>query len=388
MKEHSTKYNVAFSVTNCICFDQRVLKIAEVVNQLNCNITIIGRRKDHQCESVAVPFNIRRFRMIFKKGFLFYKFYNIRLFFYLLFHKSDLLVANDLDTLLPNFLVSKLKRLPLVFDSHEYFTGVPEIQNRPFVKWVWTTIEKMIFPRLKYVMTVSDSISMQYESQYGIRPVTIRNCARSFAETKGYTKKELGISGDHLLLILQGGGINIDRGGEELIEAMTLIENVSLIIVGSGDVLQFLKNKVEELNLSNRVKFIPKQPWNELLRYTKSADAGLSLDKDTNLNYRFSLPNKLFDYISAGIPVITSDLPEVKKIVKESGCGIIIQTVTPEEICKAIIKLRDDRVLLNKLKQNAVIASGTLNWDRESKKVVDFYKVIKFRNKKKPHQDS
>lgn len=381
MKEDPTKYNVAFSVTNCICFDQRVLKIAEVVNQLNCNITIIGRRKDHQCEYMAVPFNIRRFRMIFKKGFFFYKFYNIRLFFYLLFHKSDLLVANDLDTLLPNFLVSKLKRLPLVFDSHEYFTGVPEIQNRTFVKWVWTTIEKMIFPRLEYVMTVSDSISMQYESQYGIRPVTIRNCARSFAETKGYTKKELGISDDHLLLILQGGGINIDRGGEELIEALDGIEKVSLIIVGSGDILPVLKEKVKRLCLSDRVRFIPKQSWDELIKYTKSADIGLSLDKDTNLNYRFSLPNKLFEYISAGIPVITSDLPEVKKIVKESGCGIIIQTVTPEEICKAIIKLRDDLALLNKLKQNAVIASGTLNWDLESKKAADFYKVIKFRNK-------
>ncbi|MCX6329548.1 MAG: hypothetical protein NTZ85_08570, partial [Bacteroidia bacterium] len=93
------------------------------------------------------------------------------------------------------------------------------------------------------------------------------------------------------------------------------------------------------------------------------------------------LPNKLFDYISAGIPVITSDLPEVKKIVKESGCGIIIQTVKSEEICKAIIKLRDDLVLLNKLKQNTVIASETLNWDLESKKVADFYKVIRFGNK-------
>ncbi len=376
MTEHSTKYNVAFSVTNCICFDQRVLKMAEVVNQLNCKVTIIGRRKDHQCDPETVPVITRRFRMIFRKGFLFYKFYNIRLFFYLLFHKFNMLVANDLDTLLPNFLVSKLKRLPLIFDSHEYFTGVPEIQNRPFVKWVWTTIEKMIFPRLKYVMTVSDSISMQYESQYGIRPVTIRNCARSSAEIKGYPKKELGISDDHLLLILQGGGINIDRGGEELIEAINRIEKVSLMIAGSGDVLPVLKEKVKSLSLSDRVRFIPKQTLNELIKYTKSADVGLSLDKDTNLNYRFSLPNKLFDYISAGIPVITSDLPEVKKIVEESGCGIIIQDVTPEELSQAIIKLRDDRVLLNKLKQNAVIASGTLNWDLESKKVVDFYKNI------------
>jgi glycosyltransferase involved in cell wall biosynthesis len=287
-----------------------------------------------------------------------------------------MLVANDLDTLLPNFLVAKLKHLPLIFDSHEYFTGVPEIQNRPFVKWVWTTIEKMIFPRLKYVMTVSDSISMQYESQYGIRPLTIRNCARSSAEIKGYPKKELGISDDHLLLILQGGGINIDRGGEELIKALNRIEKVSLIIVGSGDVLPVLKDAVNKINLSDRIRFIPNQSWNELIKYTKAADVGLSLDKDTNLNYRFSLPNKLFDYISAGIPVITSDLPEVKKIVEESGCGIIIQNVTPEEICKAIIKLRDDLVLLNKLKQNAVIASESLNWDTESKKVIDFYRRI------------
>ncbi len=376
MTEHPTKYNVAFSVTNCICFDQRVLKMAEVVNQLNCNVTIIGRRKEHQCDPETVPFITRRFRMIFKKGFLFYKFYNIRLFFYLLFHKFNMLVANDLDTLLPNFLVSKLKRLPLIFDSHEYFTGVPEIQNRPFVKWVWTTIEKMIFPRLKYVMTVSDSISMQYESQYGIRPVTIRNCAKSSSEIKGYTKKELGISDGHLLLILQGGGINIDRGGEELIEAINRTEKVSLFIVGSGDVLPVLKEAVNKINLSDRIRFIPKHSWNELIKYTKSADVGLSLDKDTNLNYRFSLPNKLFDYISAGIPVIASNLPEVKKIVEEAGSGIIIQTVTPEEIYKAIIKLRDDRQLLYKLKQNAVNASETLNWGTESKKVIDFYRRL------------
>jgi glycosyltransferase involved in cell wall biosynthesis len=376
MPESPNKKRVSFSVTNCICYDQRVLKIAEAVTNLDCNVTIIGRKSGDCCEKNVVPFQTRRFRMIFKKGILFYKFYNIRLFFYLLFHKFNMLVANDLDTLLPNFLISKLKRIPLVFDSHEYFTGVPEIQNRPFVKWVWTTIEKLIFPRLKFIMSVSDSMSMQYESQYGIRPVTIRNCARSSEEIKGYTKKELGISDAHMLLILQGGGINIDRGGEELIEALNGIEKVSLIIVGSGDVLPVLKEKVKSLCLSDRVRFIPKQSWDELIKYTKSADIGLSLDKDTNLNYKFSLPNKLFDYISAGLPVITSDLPEVRKIVEEAGCGIILKKVTPEEISKAIIKLQDDRMLLNTLKQNAVMASEKLTWENESKKVIDFYSKI------------
>jgi glycosyltransferase involved in cell wall biosynthesis len=277
---------------------------------------------------------------------------------------------------LPNFLVSKIKGVPLVYDSHEYFTGVPEIQKRHIVKWVWTSIEKMIFPRLKNVMTVSDSIAEKYESEYGIRPLTVRNVSKDAKDISGYTRDELGISTDHLLLIFQGGGINIDRGGEELIEAICRIEDVSLLIVGSGDVLQILKNRVMELNLSGKVRFIPKVPWNELIKYTKSADAGLSLDKDTNPNYRYSLPNKLFDYILAGIPVIVSDLPEVRKIIEGNNCGIIISSVTPDAISIAIKKLRDDRNFLNRLKQNAVSASKSLNWENESKKVIDFYKGI------------
>jgi glycosyltransferase involved in cell wall biosynthesis len=370
---------VAFSVTNCICFDQRVQKIAGTVSKLGCKITIIGRRLDSCCDSESIAFRTKRFRMFFRRGFLFYKFINIRLFFYLLFHRFDIVVANDLDTLLPNFLIAKLKRLPLVYDAHEYFTGVPELQDRPFVKWVWTTIERNIFPHLKTVMTVSDSIAEQYEKQYGIRAIVVRNCASSSEEIKQLSRDELGIPEDSLLLILQGGGINIDRGGEELIEAVSKVDKVFLIIAGSGDVIDVLKEKTINLNVFDRIRFIPKLHWKELMRYTKSADAGLTLDKDTNLNYRFSLPNKLFDYISAGIPVIAGDLPEVKKIIDEYRCGIIIPKVTSEEIGRAIIKLRDDRDYLNKLNQNAVNASESLNWDLESKKVSDFYsEIIKY----------
>jgi glycosyltransferase involved in cell wall biosynthesis len=370
------KTRVAFSVTNCICFDQRVRKIAETVSNLNCDIVLIGRKSGDCCEKDKIRFRTVRFRMLFKKGFLFYKFYNIRLFFWLLFQKYDILVANDLDTLLPNFLVSKLKGLPLVYDSHEYFTGVPEVQSRPFVKWVWKTIERAIFPHLDNVTTVTDSVAAQYEKEYGIKPAVLRNCSRTSSGIRGYSHHELGISDDHLILVYQGGGINIDKGGEELIEAVNITENVSLLVVGSGDVLPDLKQKVSELNLSDRVKFIPKVPWEELMRYTRSADAGMSLEKDTNLNYRFSLPNKIFDYISAGIPVITGSLPEIKKLVEENGCGIIISEITPVEISKAINRLKNDHDLLNKLKQNAVRASETISWENESKKVIKFYKDV------------
>jgi glycosyltransferase involved in cell wall biosynthesis len=376
MSDPSYKTLVTFSVTNSICNDQRVLKMAETVSLLQCKITIAGRKWGKCCNSDSVPFRTKRFRMIFHRGFLFYAFFNIRLFFYLLFHKSDLLVSNDLDTLLPNFLVSKLKRIPLVYDSHEYYTGVPEIQHRPFVKWVWKSIEKLIFPHLKNVITVCDSIADQYYMEYGIRPVTIMNCSRKSDHIQPYSREELGIDQDHLLIILQGTGINIDRGSEELIEAVRHSENVSLLIAGSGDVVPDLKSLVSNFSLSDRVKFIPKMAWEDLMRYTKTADAGVSLDKDTNMNYRFSLPNKLFDYFSAGIPVIASDLCEVRKIVTENNSGILIPDVTPENIISALDILLNDREKLAALKRNAFRASQLLSWDLERKKVTELYKRV------------
>jgi len=376
MSLNSSKTRVVFSVTNCICHDQRVLKIAEKVSILGCDVSIVGRKRGECCNNDSVPFKTSRFRMMFKKGFLFYAFFNIRLFIYLLFRHSDLLVANDLDTLLPNYLVSKLRKLPLVYDSHEYFTGVPEIQNRPFVKWVWKNIEKLVFPNLKNVMTVSDSIAKQYEEEYRVNVITVRNCSRITEAIFPFSREELDINPDHLLLILQGTGINIDRGGEELIEAIGLTDGVSLLIVGSGDRYNYLKEMTEDSGLGEKIRFIPAVSWDILMKYTKSADAGLSLDNSTNLNYRFSLPNKLFDYISAGIPIIATDLPEVSKILKEYTCGLLITRPDPEEISIVVKKLRDDKVLLSELKHNSVIASKSINWEKESQKIKDLYNSI------------
>jgi glycosyltransferase involved in cell wall biosynthesis len=314
--------------------------------------------------------------MVFRKGFLFYLFFNIRLLFYLLLSRLDLLVANDLDTLLPNFFVAGIKRVPLIYDSHEYFTGVPEIQQRPLVKFVWRLLERLMFPRLKHVMTVSDSIAEKYCSVYGKKPVVVMNLARDSAWIKGYTRAELGIPGNHLLVILQGAGINIDRGGEELIEAVSITERVSLIVAGSGDRIDAMKKMTLSLKLPDRVKFIQSLPWNDLMKYTRSSDVGMSLDKNTNLNYSFSLPNKLFDYLSAGIPVIAGEIPGVKKIIAQHGCGIIIPGITPVEISNALKKLRDNNELLRMLKNNSYRASLTLNWKNESEKVAAFYREI------------
>jgi glycosyltransferase involved in cell wall biosynthesis len=375
MRTPGYRCKVALSATSYICHDQRILKVSETLGKFGCDVVLIGRKR-RKFKWEEIPYKTVLFNMIFEKGFLFYKFFSIRLFFYLLFHRFGLLVANDLDTLLPNYLVSKIRNIPLVYDSHEYFTGVPEIQNRPFVKWVWRTIERSLFPGLKYVMTVSDSVTRQYESEYGVEILTVRNCSRKTDNILPRSKAELGIPDNNLLLIMQGTGINIDRGSEELLEAVSRTENVSLMIVGSGDVIDLLKTRCGELNIGDRVKFIPVLKWDELIRYTKSADAGLSLDKNTNPNYLYSLPNKLFDYISSGIPLIVSDLPEVSAIVREAGCGLIIDSVTPEKISGAITRLKDYPSEREEFRKKSAIASSTLNWETESAKLTEFYKKV------------
>ena len=370
------KINVAFSVTNCICHDQRVMKIASTVGSLSCDIMIIGRKSGDCCNTDSVPFRTKRFKMIFNKGFLFYGFFNLRLFFHLLFSNYDILVANDLDTLLPNFLISRLKRLPLVYDSHEYFTEVPEIINRRLVKGVWKSIEKFIFPRLKHVLTVSDPIASLYEEMYHIRPLVVKNFSRKSGHIIPYSRKELNVNTGDLIVIIQGNGINIDKGAEELVEAVNHLEGVILFVAGSGDVVPHLKHMVTGFNIGYKVKFIQPLPWDTLMRYTKSADIGMSIEKDTNLNYRYSLPNKLFDYISAGIAIIASELPETGKILRENLCGMIIDKVTPEKIAGALTKLKNNPAELAKLKKNTVIASERLNWENESLKVEGFYRSI------------
>lgn len=372
----SGKIRVLFSVTNCICFDQRVQKMAGVLEEMGMDITIAGRWKGECCKKYPVPFRTVRFRMLFNRGFLFYKFFNIRLLFYILFHRFDLMVANDLDTLPASYLGSVLKRIPLVYDSHEYFTGLPELKNRNFVRSVWKAFEKAIFPHLRYIITVSEPIADLYENEYSKRPVVIRNFAPLSEKIEKYNRTELNIPGKDFVLIIQGTGINIDKGCEEAVEAVAGTDNVTLIIAGGGDILPDVRKLVQEYKIEKKVIFLPPKPWKELMQYTKMADAGLVLEKNTNLNYRYSLPNKLFDYISAGIPVISSDLPETSAIITKYNCGIIIPNVTPREIHEAIGFLGQNRILYKELKNNSLVASDELNWENESVKVREFYSLI------------
>ncbi len=365
------------SVTNDLYTDQRVARTCNLLHSMGYEVLLVGRKKKNSLPMPKRLYRTHRFKLLFEKGFLFYASYNIYLFFFLLFRKTGLLVANDLDTLLPNYLVHKIKRIPLVYDSHEYFTGVPEIQNKAVVKKVWQTIEKFCFSGLSDIFTVNNSIASLYEAEYGKKIHVVRNLSASPQIERLKTRQELNMPIDKSIVLLQGAGINMDRGVEEALLAMQPkygLENVVFYIIGDGDAVSTLKKKTAELNLKERVVFLPKQDYKMLYHYTANADIGLTLDKDTNINYRYSLPNKLFDYIHAQIPVLASPLIEVKSIVEKYRIGLLIENHSPSHIAQKINTMLHDEKMREVWQKKLKIASENLNWETEQKKMENVFR--------------
>lgn len=363
------------SVINDLSTDQRVHKVCTTLEKLGFDVILVGRKQRAGLPLAERSYKTKRMFLLFEKGPFFYAEYQFRLFLYLLFHKADVLVANDLDTLWPNYKISKLKSAHLVYDSHELFCEVPELQNNPKKKNIWKNIERKIFPKLKYVFTVNDSIAKIYSEEYKVDVKVVRNIPLLSNQTKieNVSKEQLGISTDKKIIVLQGAGINIDRGAEEAVQAMQYVENAILLIIGSGDVMDVLKKMVNDLKLDSKVKFIGKVPFQKLVQYTRHADLGLTLDKDTNINYKYSLPNKLFDYIHAGVPVLSSSLVEIKKIIDKYVIGDCITSHEPKHIADKINAILQDENKLQLWKKNTKIASEKLNWEIEEKALIEVY---------------
>ena len=353
------KKQIIVSVTNDLVADNRVHKVCTSLEEMGFDVLLVGRKLKNS-QLLTRSYQTHRMRLLLSKGACFYAEYNFRLFLLLLFRKADVLLANDLDALTANYLASIIKRTDLVYDSHEYFTEVPELIGRPRVKHIWEWLESKMLPNLKHCYTVCDSIATVYNEKYGVPFQVVRNIPSS-KNTVQLKEKE-----NQQKIILYQGAVNIGRGLEQAIKAMHFIEGTQLVIAGDGDIKGQLEELVRTEKLEDKVSFTGRLSIEELAKLTPTADLGLSIEEDLGLNYRFALPNKLFDYIRSGVPVLISDLPEMKATVEKYDIGSISNSHDPKDLANAINEALNNSAKRKIWKTNLVQASKELTWENEA----------------------
>jgi glycosyltransferase involved in cell wall biosynthesis len=362
-------------VSNDIVTDNRVHKIAHSLVTNGYTVTIVGRRFKNSPVIQDRPYRTIRIKLLINKGPIFYFSLNLRMLLYLFFADCTFILANDLDTLPACFLAARLKRKKIVFDSHELFPEVPELAHRPLVRKIWMTMEKFLIPKIDLGFTVSSSIAEFYQKRYDMHFEVLRNVGRFRfdSEFKGAKK-----NAERIVIIYQGA-LNLGRGIELLIQSMQWVEKAELWIVGTGDIEKNIKQLVSKLSIDHKVIFTGRVAMEKIWAYTIRANIGISIEEDLGLNYRYALPNKLFDYIQARIPVIVSDLPEMKRIVEDYKIGKILQERTPQKLAEIINKMISEEIPGGKYNANVGLAARELCWEREEEKLINAMKLLSVR---------
>lgn len=358
------------SVSNDVYNDNRVKKTCRSLNSYGLDVHVLCK-KSLECNNSSKTFyKTHPIKFFFKKNFLYYAELNTKLFFKLIFKRIDILWANDLDTLLPLFIISKLRNKPLIYDSHELFTQVPELNANPFAKKIWLFIEKHTVPKLKYVITVCNPIKDYFKKEYNIEAKVVRNIPlynKNNQISKHYPLKEK--------IIVWQGAANIDRSLEDLVLAMKEID-AKLIIMGRGDIIPTLKQEIKNNNLEDKVFLLGRLPFEEMMEQTRKATIGLSLDRPTNENYKISLPNKIFEYINAATPLLCTPLQEIKNIVEQYSVGKFIENPDSINLINSINHLLNNNDELQKMSDNCLIAQKELSWQKEEKEIFDILDTI------------
>ncbi len=358
---------IYLAVISDLVHDQRMQRIARSLSQNEYRVVLVGKRLGSSDPLSPEPYRQKRLYCFFSTGKLYYLEFNIKLFFFLLFKKTDAVCAADLDTIVPVYLVSKLKKARRVYDAHELFTEMKEVVSRPNIHRLWKWIEEKMVPRFKSGYTVSMSIAKEFESRYGVQYAVIRNCP--------YPGSSIPVPDHANRFILYQGAVNEGRGMEWLVPAMKYV-NSTLHIYGNGNYLAQTKELIRQHDLAGKVYVHAPVTPGELQAITAKAYIGINLVENMGLNQYYSLANKFFDYMQSGIPQVTMQFPEYENINNAFEVALLVRELTEESISRAINRLLNDRTLYTRLQQNCLKAREAYNWQEEEKKLLSFYQNL------------
>ncbi len=357
---------IVLTVTSDPAYDQRMIRICTSLHNAGYEVLLIGRLRPNSGGLPERPFRQKRIRQRIDRGKLFYALFNIKLFFTLLFTKADCLCAIDLDTILPVYYVSRIRRLPRVYDAHELFTEMEEVVTRPATHRMWLAIERHTVPHFPFGYTVNESYVREYRRMYGVKYAIVRNAT---------VLRPLQIPPKPQRSILYQGAVNHGRCFPELIRAMQQVDT-QLVICGEGNFYQEAQELVAELGLQDKVIFKGYVKPEELRAYTLSAYAGITLFVATSRSNELSLANRFFDYMHAGVPQLAMAYPEYEAINSEYEVASLLGEVTPDTIATALNKLLHDETYYTHLQSECLRAREVYCWQREEKCLLWVYDKV------------
>ncbi len=359
---------LVFTVTNDLSYDQRMIRICSSLAQKGYEVQLVGRRRRNSIDLIPRNFRQKRLWCYFDKGKFFYIEYNIRLFFYLLFTRFDLVCAIDLDTILPCLWASQLKRKIRVYDAHELFCEMKEVVTRPAIYKTWKKIERYAVPKFLNGYTVSQSIADEFRKMYGVDYAVIRNIP--------VLSDQLPSSGNHSeKYILYQGAVNEGRSFETLIPAMQYV-NSKLLVCGEGNFYEQARALIKQYHLEEKIELRGYVQPEKLKEITANAMLGITIFENTGLSNYYSLANRFFDYIQAGVPQVCVNYPEYRLINHQYEVACLIDDLEPATIAAAINKILDDEAYRQRLVAYCKEASKLFNWQNEAEGLNNFYENL------------
>ena len=360
--------NIILAVTNDLTYDRRMFRICSALAGGGANIILVGRKLKNSLPFEPASFAGVRLHCWFTKGLLFYAEYNIRLFFFLWSSRFDVACACDLDTALAVRMVSWIRMKKSVYDAHEYFSEVPELNHRPAVKAIWNWIGKITIPGFDACYTVGQELALLMGEKYRAHFDVIRNIAPVH---KVQSKVNETLPSEKILLYQ--GALNVGRGLKACIQAMVYIPEWKFWLAGEGDITDRLQELANDLGVADRVRFLGWVKPDDLPSLLHQARLSINLREKGSLNDYYSLPNKFFDAIQAGLPSIHMNYPEYAVICKKYKCALLLDEVHADKIVEAVRRIDEDEVLYENLVEGCIAAAKEFTWENEAKKLMDIY---------------
>lgn len=363
---------------NPIDYERRIQNQAMSAHAAGNRIWVLAiGRPDEDKQDITNTYSLWRFRTRFYRGGpLKFINFNIKVFFFLLFKHLEIIHCHDLWALPAAALITLLKNCQLVYDAHEFYDGLEIFSRKKSQKKIWMFMENLCINQVAVLLTVSEPLAQLYIKKY--KNLKQAEVIRNLPLTDPIENAALPLNWPvtDKKIILYQGHFRPGRGLEFLIEALSFISGAHLVLIGGGELRPTLEDTIEKMGLEKQVTILSYIPTDQLIRTSSNADLGVVLFEPTSINYRYALPNKFFEYIMAGIPVLTSNIPTFQEYVDKYDIGLTVNPHDVTAIADTIKLMLSDEARLAQWRQNVHKASQLLNWEQEAKKMNQIYEKL------------